>query len=89
MKTTIRIQNLKCSGCENTIKHNLEEIKSVKNILINQEDGAVTFNYDGETVLEKVKNRLMKIGYPEIGEENKLGTKAKSYVSCAIGKMSK
>jgi copper chaperone len=89
MKTTIKIQNLKCSGCENTIKHNLEEIKSVNNIQINQEEGAVTFDYENDLILEKVKSRLKNIGYPEVGEENKLSTKAKSYVSCAIGKMSK
>ena len=38
--------------------------------------------------LEEVKAVLKKIGYPEDGEANSLGSKAKSYVSCAIGKMS-
>lgn len=61
MKTTIKIQNLKCSGCENTIKHNLEEIKSIKNIQINQEEGAVTFDYENDLILEKVKSRLKKL----------------------------
>jgi copper chaperone CopZ len=87
MKTTIKIQNLKCSGCENTIMRNLEALKSLKNIKINQDESAITFDYDTDLVLKKVKSRLKQIGYPEIGEDNNLGTKTKSYVSCAIGKI--
>ena len=36
----------------------------------------------------EVKEKLKTLGYPEDGEVNSLGSKAKSYVSCAIGKMS-
>jgi copper chaperone len=36
----------------------------------------------------EVKEKLKTLGYPEDGEANGLGSKAKSYVSCAIGKMS-
>ena len=36
----------------------------------------------------EVKEKLKTLGYPEDGEANSLGSKAKSYVSCAIGKMS-
>jgi hypothetical protein len=34
-----------------------------------------------------VKDKLKVLGYPEDGTANTLGSKAKSYVSCAIGKM--
>jgi hypothetical protein len=35
-----------------------------------------------------VKEKLKALGYPEDGAANNFGTKAKSYVSCAIGKIS-
>lgn len=89
MKATIKIQNLKCSGCENTISTNLSKIKSIRSVEVNQKEESVSFDYDDVGTLKKVKNTLKKLGYPEVGEENKLGTKAKSYVSCAIGKITK
>ena len=52
------------------------------------EESNVTFSYDKEEQVEEVKNKLKSMGYPEDGEANTLGVKAKSYVSCAIGKMS-
>jgi copper chaperone len=89
MKATIKIQNLKCSGCENTITSNLKKIKSISAIKINQEEDLITFEYEEAAALKKAKSSLKKLGYPEVGEENKLGTKSKSYVSCAIGKLTK
>jgi len=39
MKTEkIIIANLKCSGCENTIKTNIFKIEGVKNVVINQDE---------------------------------------------------
>jgi len=39
-------------------------------------------------LLETVKAKLSMMGYPEIGDANTLLHKAKSFVSCATGKMS-
>jgi len=89
MKTTIQIQNLKCNGCATTIKNNLQKLKNIEGIEINVADSAVSFDYSEENDLEVVKKELQHLGYPLAGEENKLHTKAKSYVSCAIGKMNK
>jgi hypothetical protein len=55
---------------------------------VNVENNEVSFEYTTDLVLAKAKEVLKIIGYPEDGEANSLGTKAKSYVSCAIGKMS-
>lgn len=88
MKTTIKIQNLKCGGCANTITDKLYQMENVSNVSVDIEEGAVTFEYDSEQTLLNVKTALHKAGYPEEGDVNTLGTKAKSYVSCAIGKMS-
>jgi copper chaperone CopZ len=88
MKTKIYIQNLKCGGCANTIEKNLSQLNSISNIEVNVDESAVTFEIVNEAELAKAKEILKKIGYPEDGEANSLGSKAKSYVSCAIGKMS-
>ncbi len=87
MENKIYVQNLKCGGCANTITNKLTDIEGVSNISINVEESLITLNCN-EIILEKVKETLKKAGYPEDGEANSLGSKAKSYVSCAIGKMS-
>ncbi len=86
MQTTIYIQNLKCGGCANTITKGLNDIETVKNVHVNVEDSSVTFDYEMDEKLSEVKTKLKSLGYPEDGEANSLGSKAKSYVSCAIGK---
>lgn len=88
METTIYIQNLKCGGCSNTITKNVSAIQNISNVTVNVEESSVTFHYETKTNLAEVKNKLQSLGYPEDGEANSLGSKAKSYVSCAIGKMS-
>lgn len=89
METTIYVQNLKCGGCANTITKNVSQIDGVEEVRVTVEESAVSFVYSNEDVLTVVKNTLSKLGYPEDGEANSIGAKAKSYVSCAVGKMSK
>jgi copper chaperone CopZ len=88
MKTTIPIQNLKCGGCANTITKGISAIDAIKNVSVNVDDNTVTFSYETEEQVNEVKNKLKSLGYPVDGETNTLGDKAKSYVSCAIGKIS-
>lgn len=89
MKTTIEIQNLKCGGCANTIITKLSELEFVDNVEVDNNDNTVTFSYEKEVTLNTVKELLAKLGYPEVGDKNALSTKAKSFVSCAIGRMNK
>ncbi len=89
MKTTLQLQNLKCGGCETTIFDKLSEITSIKNITIHQENNTVNFEYNSPNDIEIVKTKLLKLGYPAVGEKNSLRDKAKSYVSCAIGRLNK
>ena len=88
METKIYIQNLKCGGCANTITKNISAIENISNVSVNVEESSVTFHYETEGNLAEVKDKLHSLGYPEDGEANSFGSKAKSYVSCAIGKMS-
>lgn len=89
MKSTIYVQNLKCGGCANTITKNISQIEGVEDVDVMVAESSVSFNYSNEDVLVRVKNTLSRLGYPEDGEANSLGAKAKSYVSCAVGKMTK
>lgn len=88
MKNTIYVQNLKCGGCANTIIKNISQIESISNVEVNVAENAVFFDVSSDEIIEEVKTILKKIGYPEIGDINSLGSKAKSFVSCAVGKMS-
>ena len=87
MKTTRIIQNLKCAGCMGTITKNLNAIPDVAELHIELEDSAVSYAYTSEETLALVQHKLAHLGYPIDGDKNTLGSKAKSYVSCAIGKM--
>jgi len=89
MKTTIQIQNLKCNGCATTIKNNLQKLQNITGIEIILEDSLVSFDHKTNEDLEAVKKELHHLGYPLLGEDNKFQTKAKSYVSCAVGRMNK
>ena len=88
MNATIVIQNLKCGGCANTVKNKLSEIEGLQDIEVVVETGLVKFQYNDLSVLDMAKRKLKSVGYPEVDEENSLITKAKSYISCATGKMS-
>lgn len=87
MKTIVHIQNLKCGGCANTISKKLNALDDVSDVLVEIEDNSVTFEYSVAHTLDVVKKTLADIGYPEDGEANSLTSKAKSYVSCAFGKI--
>ncbi|MFI1743587.1 heavy-metal-associated domain-containing protein [Thalassobellus sediminis] len=89
MKTSFEIQNLKCNGCANTILNKLTTIDGIEKVSVETEISTVTFFYQNETNILEAKNLLNKIGYPVVGEKNALTTKAKYFVSCAVGKMSK
>jgi len=88
MKSTIYVQNLKCGGCANTITRNLLLIDLIFDVVVTVDESSVSFNYPSEEVLNFVKEKLKTLGYPEYGESNELISKTKSFVSCAIGKMS-
>ncbi len=86
--TTIEILNLKCGGCANTIKKGIVPIDGISDVTVDLESSKVTVDTDDESVVLSVKKKLSKMGYPEIGDANTMLHKAKSFVSCATGKMS-
>lgn len=87
MKTSIEILNLKCGGCANSIKKGISDIENIDKITVDLENSRVIFETNDEQNVEKVKTKLSKMGYPPVGEENTLVHKAKSFVSCATGRL--
>jgi copper chaperone len=88
MKTEkIYIANLKCGGCESTIKNKLNSIEGVQKVSINQEEDSVAVEYNDEVKRETITSMLHHLGYPEATEENGLLLKLKSYASCMVGRL--
>jgi copper chaperone CopZ len=86
--TTINILNLKCNGCASTIKKGLLSIEDVTEVEVTLENSEIKINEVSEKTFLTVKTKLSKMGYPEVGDTNTVLHKAKSFVSCATGKMS-
>ena len=89
MEAKFKIQNLKCGGCANTVKSKLEKLAGIESVSIDVTNSELTFKYVLEEQYDSVLVSLKSIGYPLVGQENTLSSIAKSYVSCAIGKMQK
>lgn len=86
LKTEVIVDNLKCNGCASTISKKLSLLDGVKAVNVTVEDAKVEVSYLDHTNEEEIKNTLANLGYPEKGTSNTF-QKAKSYVSCAIGKV--
>ncbi|MBA4134684.1 MAG: heavy metal transporter [Flavobacterium sp.] len=85
MEQQFEVENIKCGGCMNSIKTALLKLDGVTDVSIDKEIDTVTVT--GTMIREDVINKLNDLGYPEKGN-NTLIRKAKSYVNCAIGRMS-
>ena len=85
MEKTIKLENIKCNGCGNSIKKAVEKTEQVSFVKLDIEKGELTVEGEEANISELV-SRLHDMGYPEPGKGNLLNT-AKSYVSCAIGRM--
>lgn len=87
-KEIIVIQNLKCGGCVKSIVHLMESFPEVSDVSVSLEDASVSFSLQEGLPVDKYRLALAEAGYPPEGDDNTLGRKAKSYVSCAIGRVS-
>lgn len=82
----IEVENIKCGGCMNSIKTALLKIENVIEVAIDKETDTITVTSD--TVRAVFVNTLSTLGYPEKGY-NTLLHKGKSFVSCAVGNLTK
>ena len=83
----IKIENLKCRGCANTITNGIKKFKEVEDVIVKVENSTVEISFnDNESEVDKYKHKLAKLGYPEFGKNSGISV-VKSYVSCAIGRI--
>lgn len=85
MKQHFEVENIKCGGCVNSIKTALLKLDLVEDVTIDKDLGVVTVS--GMLERSVLINKLNGLGYPEKGSNTLIKT-AKSYVSCAMGRMS-
>lgn len=92
MIETFEVANVRCSGCANTITKALQEA-GCKEVLVDLscEPRTVTVNVTDEAQLAQFQAILRSLGYPltnqERGFSEETVLKAKSFVSCALGKI--
>ena len=89
-KQTFEVLNVKCGGCASTIKTKLFDAFGEIEVDLSKEPREITVDIAEERVAE-LKTVLKKLGYPmrseQMGFVEAKKAKAKSIVSCAIGKM--
>lgn len=89
MKQTLQVQNVKCGGCASTLKSKLLEKFGEVEVNLELEPREITLELD-ENRLEELKLALRALGYPlssdTLGFVENSTAKAKSFVSCAVGK---
>ncbi len=82
---------MKCGGCAGSIKKGLKSFTEVSEVVVDVENESVEITHNDDLPIEKLKEKLSSMGYPEKGTLegfDKFAANAKSYVSCAIGKIS-
>jgi copper chaperone len=86
----VHVENIKCGGCEKTIIKGLTSIEGVSNIVIDRDQRLVKVTAEA-SLREALISKLKSMGYPEYGSVSGLDAglaNAKSFVSCAIGRIS-
>ncbi len=82
---------MKCGGCAGSIKKGLKSFTEVSDVVVDVENESVEITHKDDFPIEKLKEKLSSMGYPAKGTLegfDKFAANAKSYVSCAIGKIS-
>jgi copper chaperone CopZ len=90
MKQTYEVLNVKCGGCANTLKTKLLETFGEVEVNLEVEPRQITLDIE-ESKLPALRQALKNLGYPMSDEDlstiEEFSTTAKSFVSCAVGKM--
>ena len=90
MKQTFKVLNVKCNGCASTLNRKLHDKFGEIGVNLDVEPREITLNIE-DNKIEELGKELKKLGYPlaseTMGFVDSTSLKAKSYVSCAIGKM--
>ena len=95
MNVQIKVENIKCGGCANGIRKQLQALEGIESVEVDVSLGEVMVELSDaanvNVLCQTIQSQLLKMGYPEVGSIEGLkaaGAKAKSFVSCAVGRMS-
>ncbi len=90
MRQTIKVENVKCGGCASTLKNRLRDEFGEIEVNLGVMPREITLDID-DTKLDALYDALKSLGYPVAGQSfgfvADTSMKAKSFISCAIGKM--
>lgn len=90
MKQTYEVLNVKCGGCAGTLKKSLLEEFGEVEVNLSVTPRQITLDMQDKD-MQNLRDKLKSLGYPMSDEDldtiDKISTTAKSFVSCAIGKM--
>jgi copper chaperone len=89
MELRIEVENVKCGGCARTIENGLRENPHITRVTVDPAQRVVMVEADADVRAEAVAT-LARLGYPEKGSVEGVrsaAAKAKSVVSCAIGRL--
>lgn len=89
MKTSIIVQNLRCSECANTIIAKLSELPTISNLAVDVELARVSFVYENFNDALVVKEKLREMGYPSIHYKSSVPNSTFSFSGRAVLKLSK
>ncbi|MFT7611264.1 MAG: copper chaperone [Parvicellaceae bacterium] len=87
-QTTLTVDNLKCGGCEKTVRKVLIDINGIHDVIVDASSGTIVIDNEDPLLIKEAINALSKAGYPPEGESN-VKDVAMSYISCVKGRISK
>ena len=90
MKQTFQVVNVKCGGCATTLREKLSDKFGKIEVNLTKEPREITLDIKEEDI-PLLAEALKKLGYPLVTEEmgfvESSSIRAKSFISCSIGKM--
>lgn len=86
MREVFLVENIKCHGCTSTITAEIKKLDATCSVTVNPEDGMVEVESNEPIHRDSILDKLKHLGYPEASDNNVLH-KAKSYVSCMVGRL--
>ena len=89
MMHLFEVVNIKCGGCARSIDKALRADPRVREVGVDIERGLVSVEAEAGAG-EALRAELLRLGYPETGTAEgmqALAAKAKSFVSCAVGRL--
>jgi len=89
-KQTFEVLNVKCGGCANTLTTKLADKFGEVTVNLEAEPRQITLDIEDDHI-PALRESLKSLGYPMSDEDlstiESFTTTAKSFVSCAVGKM--